>query len=429
MTLQHNDPATRCASRIATITSLLAILGCATLYTYTTSGIDTLLIEYESLVDSFQETHQIIYDELQSLAVERLKRDVYYQPRRSFVEYRAEGRGASEDSWPTSTPTYHRPSSYEPKICDCTIIQCPRGPRGPPGHNGIPAYDGQPGEPGRPGVDGIYLGEEPLCPPCPQGLRGEDGPQGEQGEQGKAGIPGIPGPDGVNEPGPVGAPGPRGQSGTPGKKGAHGEPGLDAVQLIGLPGPKGVPGPPGLAGPRGDPGISGIPAPPGPEGPQGSVGEVGDPGEFGLRGAPGRRGLPGEDGGYCECPPREGTGVAMVAGSQSLPTTWEEYKASYGRRSQYVDERPTQQYRKHKPSLLTRPQITDTEYNEYRLKNRRQFRDSPSSYGRRSPTAPMISYRDSRERVAKRLITAHHVEGKKTAKAGQAIDFELRARL
>lgn len=42
------------------------------------------------------------------------------------------------------------------------------------------------------------------------------------------------------------------------------------------------------------------------EGPPGSLGEAGDQGDFGLRGAPGRKGPPGEDGGYCQCPPREG---------------------------------------------------------------------------------------------------------------------------
>ncbi|VDM76994.1 unnamed protein product [Strongylus vulgaris] len=335
MSSAQDDPATKFASRIATVTSLLVIITCSLLYTATIVGIETSASQYEDMLRAFEETHQTTYNDLKSLEVERIRRDAYYtQPRKSMLEYGVDGGGYVR-------PHRRRPSTYEPRICgrlkiihvrflkrkmtrtkrkfkplftspltDCTVIQCPRGPRGPPGVNGIPAEDGIPGEPGRPGIDGIYLGEEMVCSPCPQGPRGEDGPQGEPGEQGKPGIPGVPGQDGNNEPGPVGPPGNRGQTGRPGKKGIPGESGQDAVQLIGLPGPKGERGPPGFAGSRGDPGANGIPAPPGPEGPPGSIGDVGDPGEYGLRGPAGRRGPPGEDGGYCQCPPRDETSTS-----------------------------------------------------------------------------------------------------------------------
>ncbi|PIO77578.1 collagen triple helix repeat protein [Teladorsagia circumcincta] len=322
------------------------------------------------MVASFQETHRITYDDLQSLAVERLKRGAYYSRRTAYAEYGVEDGRADRTETYRAEPR-RRPSHYEPKIC------------------------------GRPGVDGVFLGEETVCPPCPPGPRGEDGPRGEQGEQGRQGTPGLPGTDGTNEPGPVGAPGNRGQSGRPGKQGIPGEPGQDAVQLIGVPGPKGEQGPPGFPGPRGDPGLSGLPAPPGLEGPPGSLGETGDQGDFGLRGAPGRKGLPGEDGGYCQCPPREGmptinptligTGVANRAGTQSIPGSWEEYP------------QPRNQYTKEKPPLSVKPQFTEDEYIEYqRRKKNKHYRDSPQAHIWRSPNAPMINYRDSREKKPQR---------------------------
>ncbi|VDO99798.1 unnamed protein product [Heligmosomoides polygyrus] len=298
-----DDPATILASRIASVTSLLVILGCVALFTTVSNETKAFITDYEKHVETFQEAHQNNNNELELLTGVRLRRGAYYARSRSgFVE--SSSQGAAGDDWLQS---HRRRSSHlEPKICDCTIIQCPRGPRGPPGANGAPAEDGLPGDPGRPGVDGVFLGEPLTCPPCPQGPRGDDGPQGDPGEQGRPGVPGLPGSEGTNEPGPVGAPGNRGQTGRAGKQGLPGEPGQDAVRLIGLTGPKGVRGPPGFVGARGDPGLSGIPAPPGLEGPPGSLGEAGDQGDFGLRGAPGRKGPPGEDGGYCQCPPREG---------------------------------------------------------------------------------------------------------------------------
>ncbi|KAK5977775.1 Collagen triple helix repeat protein [Trichostrongylus colubriformis] len=418
MYVKNEDPVTSLASRIAATTSLLAILSCSVLYTATVSEIEIFLANYENLVTSFQKSHQTTYDDLQSLAVMRLKRGTRYTPRTTYTEYAVDDeRGERGDVYVSEHR--RRPSHYEPKICDCTVIQCPRGPRGPPGSNGAPAEDGQPGVPGRPGVDGVFLGEETVCPPCPPGPRGEDGPRGEQGEQGRAGVPGLPGTDGTNEPGPAGAPGNRGQPGRPGKPGVSGEPGQDAVQLIGVPGPKGEPGPPGFPGPRGDPGASGLPAPPGPEGPPGPVGETGDQGDFGLRGAPGRKGPPGEDGGYCQCPPREGTGVANRAGTQTIPGSWEEYPQERN------------QYRKEKPPLSVRPQFTEDEYIEYQRKKKiKHYKDSPQTHIWRSPNAPMISYRDSREKKTPRRPSAvRHFEDKKTTKSGDTIEFELRARL
>ncbi|ETN87146.1 collagen triple helix repeat protein [Necator americanus] len=318
-------------------------------------------------------------------------------------------------------------------VSDCTVIQCPRGPRGPPGPNGAPAEDGHPGEPGRPGIDGLFLGEEIVCPPCPPGPRGEDGPQGEKGQRGKSGIPGIPGPDGINEPGPIGVPGNRGQTGRPGKKGTPGEPGQDAVQLIGVPGPKGERGPPGFPGPRGDPGSNGIPAPPGPEGPPGSAGDIGDPGEYGLRGPPGRKGPPGDDGGYCQCPLRDGSGISYGAGSTTFPGNWDEYHsykngngpiATISERA--VEEQNVQQFHKRKVSNANRPQNTDEDI-DYR-RSRKHYSDQQRTQKWHSPTAPMVDYRDSREDHRKRP-TARRVEDKKTAKVNNAVDFELRARL
>uniref|UniRef100_A0A7I4Z6I2 Collagen n=1 Tax=Haemonchus contortus TaxID=6289 RepID=A0A7I4Z6I2_HAECO len=418
MATKKDDPATIFVSRIATVTSLLAILSCSALYTATVTEIEIFLNSYEKMVASFQDTHQAAYDDLQSLAVKRLKRGALYTPRTSYTDYVVEDDRAERRGNHRREPRYR--ASYEPKICDCTIIQCPRGPRGPPGNNGVPADDGLPGVPGRPGIDGVYLGEETICPPCPPGPRGEDGPRGEQGEPGKPGIPGLPGTDGTNEPGPAGAPGSRGQSGRPGKQGIPGEPGQDAVQLIGVPGPKGERGPPGFPGPRGDPGFSGLPAPPGPEGPPGPPGETGDQGDFGLRGAPGRKGPPGEDGGYCQCPPREGTGVANRAGVQQLPASWEEYP-----------EPPPPQYRKPKPPLSVRPQFTEDEYIEYQRKNKnKHYKDSPQANIWRSPNSPMISYRDSREKKTHRRLPAiRPIDSKKATKTGDAIEFELRARL
>ncbi|KAJ1366471.1 hypothetical protein KIN20_027145 [Parelaphostrongylus tenuis] len=42
------------------------------------------------------------------------------------------------------------------------------------------------------------------------------------------------------------------------------------------------------------------------EGPPGPPGEPGDCGDYGHRGNTGRRGSPGDDGGYCQCPSRDG---------------------------------------------------------------------------------------------------------------------------
>ncbi|KAK6060987.1 collagen triple helix repeat protein [Cooperia oncophora] len=474
MSVKDDDPATNFASRIATVTSLFAILSCSTLYTATVTEVEIFLASYEKLVTSFQlyfhsqlalcppgtpipcgkhqfplqvlipenapssyesqfgsiryqETHQTTYDDLQSLAVERLKRGAYYSRRTAYAEYGVQERREERGGTGRAEPR-RRHSPYEPKICDCTVIQCPRGPRGPPGSNGVPADDGLPGVPGRPGVDGVYLGRRNGLPAMSTGAswRGRITRRASfasiriaSGEQGRPGVAGLPGTDGTNEPGPVGAPGNRGQSGRPGKQGLPGEAGQDAVQLIGVPGPKGERGPPGFPGPRGDPGLSGLPAPPGLEGPPGPVGEPGDQGDFGIRGAPGRKGPPGEDGGYCQCPPREGTGVANRGGMQSLPTSWEEYP------------QPRNEYPKEKPPLSIRPQFTEDEYIEYqrRTKNK-HYRDTHQAHVWRSPNAAMITYRDSREKKTphRRLPIVRHFEGKKATRNGDTIEFELRAR-
>ncbi|CAJ0609920.1 unnamed protein product [Cylicocyclus nassatus] len=417
MTPAQDDAVTQFASRIATAISLLVIVSCSLLYTVTIVGIETFASQYEEMIRTFEETHQITYDDLKSLGVERIRRDAYYStPRKSQLEYGVEGTYAR--------PHRKRPSPYDsPRICDCMVIQCPRGPRGPPGINGLPAEDGVPGEPGRPGIDGILLGEEMICPPCPQGPRGEDGPQGEQGEQGKPGVPGIPGQDGTNEPGPPGPPGNRGQTGRPGKKGIPGEPGQDAVQLIGVPGPKGERGPPGFPGARGDPGTNGIPAPPGPEGPAGSIGDVGDQGDYGLRGPPGRRGPPGEDGGYCQCPPRDGSGLASRPGTQSLSPTWEQYQKP----SKYV--RPISEESPAPPPApqygrKSRPQSADDEF-AYRRTHPQLSDQKVQTW--RSPNAPMVDYRDSAESSRKRT-GVRRIADKKTEKVKNAIDFELRVK-
>ncbi|RCN23648.1 hypothetical protein ANCCAN_30665 [Ancylostoma caninum] len=170
-----------------------------------------------------------------------------------------------------------------------------------------------------------------------------------------------------------------------------------------------------------------------PEGPPGSTGDVGDPGEYGLRGPTGRKGPPGEDGGYCQCPPREGNGIANGAGPQSLPANWEEYphhRHGHGRGPpiiSVIDEQTHQQQYKMKPNHLPRPLNADDDYVDYR-RGKAQYNDVPRNQIWHSPTAPMVDYRDSREFARKRL-SARRVEAKKTAKVNNAIDFELRARL
>ncbi|KHJ83498.1 collagen triple helix repeat protein [Oesophagostomum dentatum] len=248
------------------------------------------------------------------------------------------------------------------------------------------------------------------------------------GEQGKPGVPGIPGTDGTNEPGPVGPPGNRGQTGRPGKPGTPGEPGQDAVQLIGVPGPRGDCGPPGFPGPRGDPGTNGIPAAPGQEGAPGSAGDIGDPGDYGPRGPPGKKGPPGQDGGYCQCPPRDGTGVPVTAGPQILPPTWNTYQKSRKAQARIPTETYPSPEELSPPQYKQKPTTHETygDYGEYR-RSRTQYKDQPRAQTWRSPTLPMIDYVDSRESTRSRS-PVRRVAAKKNAKTSNAIDFELRAK-
>uniref|UniRef100_A0A1I7V379 Collagen triple helix repeat protein n=1 Tax=Caenorhabditis tropicalis TaxID=1561998 RepID=A0A1I7V379_9PELO len=330
----------------------------------------------------------------------------------------------------------------EPKICDCTVIDCPRGPRGPPGEDGNSPTDGFPGKirtfldfpiyllkgnAGKDGTDGIYQVDEPDCPPCPQGPPGEDGLRGEPGEPGRPGTPGEAGRPGTNEPGTVGAPGLRGQSGRTGAKGDPGEAGQDFVQLSGLPGPKGIPGPVGLPGARGDPGNNGKPAPPGPEGFPGPVGDPGDAGEYGLRGTPGRRGNPGKDGGYCQCPPREGSAhtnrqTVRVSTSRNRASTsnneaTDDYEAEIEK--QTASRQQVQRKRWQKPN----PQNHRDMYVNLRKNTHSDLIDVGESSMRRSPLAPLIAYKDSREEGhTNRVVMQRTPYGSKA----NSVDFELR---
>ncbi|CAI2356513.1 unnamed protein product [Caenorhabditis sp. 36 PRJEB53466] len=316
----------------------------------------------------------------------------------------------------------------EPKICDCTVIECPRGPRGAPGDDGNIPIDGHPGEAGKEGTDGIYQVDEPDCPPCPQGPPGEDGLRGEPGEPGRPGTPGDAGRPGTNEPGTAGPPGARGQSGRTGQKGDPGEAGQDFVQLNGLPGPKGLPGPVGLPGARGDPGNNGKPAPPGIEGFPGPVGDPGDAGEYGLRGAPGRRGNPGKDGGYCQCPPREGSALSQ---RQNTKTTTKK-KQTLSHNANVEDDYETEIERQSAP----KPQFQRrTWQNQRNSQNHRDMYvnvrkntnsdliDVGQSNMRRSPLAPLIAYKDSREEGHTNRVVMQRTSYNSK---GNSVDFELR---
>ncbi|CAB3400914.1 unnamed protein product [Caenorhabditis bovis] len=360
----EDDDVIQTVSRIASLVSISLILSCTFLYGF-------VAVKFEQSSQNIA-AHAKGYEVLKHEADEELYSVEGIHMRHERQAWRRANK------WRSSINGRRRQNSVEPRVCDCSVIECPRGPRGPPGEEGAWPIDGIPGNPGKDGLDGIYQVEEPECPPCPQGPPGEDGVIGEPGDPGRPGTPGEPGRAGTNEPGTVGPPGLRGQSGRPGHKGDPGEPGQDFVQLVGLPGPKGAPGPAGLPGPRGDPGNNGKPAPPGPEGFPGPVGEPGDMGEYGLRGPPGRKGPPGKDGGYCQCPPRE---------------------AHY-------------------------PQPKNI-YVNLRKKANSDLIDLGSSSMRRSPLTPLIAYKDSSETGHTNRVVMRN-KNKYRSGNGDTVDFELR---
>ncbi|CAD6193088.1 unnamed protein product [Caenorhabditis auriculariae] len=401
------------ASRVASLLSLFTIITCTSLYFCMAYHIETVVQDLNAHINSLQKIRKSAEDDLESVEHEhfRFPRQTFSQRNRNrWSNYEERGRSSGR----------RRNNGDAPKICDCMVIQCPRG------------------EPGKPGTDGIYQVDEPDCPACPRGPPGDDGAPGEQGEPGKPGIPGEPGKDGTNEPGVIGDPGSRGQPGRAGLKGEHGEPGQDFVQLVGLPGPKGSIGLPGLAGLRGDPGENGDPAPPGPEGYPGPVGEVGEQGDDGLRGPSGKKGPPGKDGGYCQCPPREGTGfVSSRQSSSSLDDRGEEDRE---------EEPPKPQRQRQRPQKIRRPN-EESEYDDIFTPSSRSRGNAgrqPESYARpprprnsdlidvgsptmrHSPMAPLIAYKDSSEAVTNRVIMQRVKSRDPLRVKGSTVDFELR---
>ncbi|PIC16880.1 hypothetical protein B9Z55_023325 [Caenorhabditis nigoni] len=419
------------ASRIASLISIFLIVSSTVMYIFIGFKIGNVSFKLHHHAKGFEILKYDTESELLHVEDEHIRTS-----RQAWRKQQQRWRGGGNNG-----AGNRRKSQFEePKICDCTVIDCPRGPRGPPGDDGNSPIDGNPGDPGKDGTDGIYQVDEPDCPPCPQGPPGEDGLRGEPGEPGRPGIPGDPGRPGTNEPGTVGAPGARGQSGRTGSKGDPGEAGQDFVQLSGLPGQKGLPGPVGLPGARGDPGNNGKPAPPGPEGFPGPVGDPGDSGEYGLRGVPGRRGNPGKDGGYCQCPPREGSGVSnrqsiRVASSRDRPSSSnndavDDYDAEIERQAAPRRSHQAQQQQQHQVQQFQRkrwqkpsPQNHRDMYVNARKNAHSDLIDVGETSMRRSPMAPLIAYKDSREEG--HTNSFQRVVMQRGSKAN-TVDFELR---
>ncbi|CAI5456140.1 unnamed protein product [Caenorhabditis angaria] len=400
----ENDEIIVTASRIASSISILLIIFTTLLYIYFGSLLDNTSRKLIDHVNGYEELKLLTEDALLNAEDEHIR-----SPRQSWK---------SRPRWRNSENAKRRNKFDEPKICDCTVIECPRGPRGPPGEEGIWPSDGIAGEPGKDGLDGIYQVDEPECPPCPQGPPGEDGHRGDAGERGRPGIPGEPGEPGTNEPGVVGLPGSRGQSGRAGFKGDPGEPGQDFVQLTGLPGPKGALGGIGLPGARGDPGNNGKPAPPGPEGFPGPTGEPGEQGDYGLRGIQGRKGAPGKDGGYCQCPPREGpVNRSGNSGNRRTEDDWQKSSDDYETETDSVPSSNRKSWPKPRNSQSHHNQL----YVNLRRKNKNSdLIDVGSNNMRRSPLTPLIEYKDSREEGHKNRVVMYH------SSKGSSVDFELR---
>ncbi|KAF1747228.1 hypothetical protein GCK72_023690 [Caenorhabditis remanei] len=415
----ERDELIETASRIASCVSIFLIISSTAMYIFIGFKIGNVSFKLDNHAKGFEILKTDTESELLNVEDDHIRTS--RQAWRKQQQRWRSGNGAGN----------RRKTQFEePKICDCTVIDCPKGPRGPPGDDGNSPVDGNPGDPGKDGTDGIYQVDEPDCPPCPQGPPGEDGLRGEAGEPGRPGIPGEAGRPGTNEPGTIGAPGSRGQSGRNGPKGDPGESGQDFVQLSGLPGPKGLPGPVGLPGARGDPGNNGKPAPPGPEGFPGPVGDPGDLGEYGLRGVPGRRGNPGKDGGYCQCPPREGSALSnrqtvRVSTTRNRPSTSnndavEDYESEIEKQS--VPRQQPQQFQRKRWQKPNRQDHRDM-YVNLRKNTHSDLIDVGESSMRRSPMAPLIAYKDSREvGHTNRVVMQRTSFGSKS----NSVDFELR---
>ncbi|CAI4225575.1 unnamed protein product [Auanema sp. JU1783] len=284
-------------------------------------------------------------------------------------------------------------------ICDCSVIQCPKGPRGSTGPAGYYAEDGRPGLSGEPGLNGFDLVEGFDCPPCPQGERGRIGFPGEKGATGKPGRPGFPGEKGNFVKGSKGEKGFPGLFGYPGEKGNKGPNGQDAVRLVGVPGLKGLPGPQGAPGSRGDTGENGSDGFSGLIGEVGAPGKPGDRGHPGMIGRPGSDGQPGEDANYCNCPSR----TLLVTDPRPFSQlNWDNYRGGLVH-TQAINKDLN---RAERPERIERPE------NEYVTNLKAKSRSPPivQSYRQKtfSSNRPYIDYRESSERGQLNEIILRH---------------------
>ncbi|UMM40369.1 hypothetical protein L5515_017030 [Caenorhabditis briggsae] len=324
------------ASRIASLISIFLVVSSTVMYIFIGFKIDNVSFKLHHHAKGFEILKYDTESELLHVEDEHIRTS-----RQAWRKQQQRWRGGGGNG----AGNKRKSQFEEPKICDCTVIDCPRGPRGPPGDDGNSPIDGNPGDPGKDGTDGIYQVDEPDCPPCPQGPPGEDG----------------------------------------------------------------------LRGPVGDPG---------------------DSGEYGLRGVPGRRGNPGKDGGYCQCPPREGFGVSnrqsiRVASSRDRPSNSnndavDDYDVEIERQAaprrahqaqqQQHQVQQFQRKRWQKPS----PQNQRDMYVNARKNAHSDLIDVGETSMRRSPMAPLIAYKDSREEGH-----TNRVVMQRGSKAN-TVDFELR---
>uniref|UniRef100_A0A914DBA8 Tetratricopeptide repeat protein 30 n=1 Tax=Acrobeloides nanus TaxID=290746 RepID=A0A914DBA8_9BILA len=278
-------------------------------------GLNNLLVETRMEIDEFKESAnaawgEIMYVRNQHLVgitrrsadeISRMKR-LAYPTNKKNVRYLLDILLSSATNIETNVDFFKN-------FLECG---CPSGPPGPPGKPGIPGEPGFDGQDGKPGIPGTMIyGYQNECVKCPIGSPGLQGPPGTPGPHGLPGFQGPPGrPGKIGAPGMIGQPGNRGLPGRPGKIGLPGENGQNAKYGVGKPGLPGSRGNMGPMGPPGLPGFDASPGKPGLIGAQGKMGSVGLPGIPGFTGMMGKQGAPGQDGGYCQCPSKQGETIS-----------------------------------------------------------------------------------------------------------------------
>ncbi|KAK5965050.1 Nematode cuticle collagen and Collagen triple helix repeat domain containing protein [Trichostrongylus colubriformis] len=248
------------------------------------------IIVFSTIYKDFIEIHDLVMD---TVAVFRVETDSAWNEMQSINIRMSPLLGPRLSPYDTM---FRSKRQLLPSWCHCELLKliCPPGP---PGFPGPPGMSGLPGQPGASGTDAVspYAPINYPVPPigcvrCPASPRGPPGPDGKPGLAGPPGVralPGMPGRKGVPDP-----------EGAKGKPGTEGNPGVEGR----------APGSAGLAGSARKPGAHGKPGVPGEKG----LTIRGDPGgrrafgrneHDGDNGMPGMEGPPGDDKGYCDCPP------------------------------------------------------------------------------------------------------------------------------